>query len=115
MPAAFPTFAFLDVGGPEILMILLVALLLFGSQRLPDLARNLGKSMREFKKATSGLEEELRRAMETPPPPPQPRAPAIIPPAPQNPPHDAAPAPETAGSPGREDVGSAGPDDHLQP
>jgi sec-independent protein translocase protein TatA len=69
--------AFLDVGGPEILMILLVALLLFGSQRLPELARNLGKSIREFKKATSGLEEELRRAIETPPPAPQPRKTAI--------------------------------------
>jgi sec-independent protein translocase protein TatA len=70
-----PTLAFLDVGGPEILMILLVALLLFGSQRLPELARNLGKSIREFKKATSGLEEELKRAIEAPPPPARPRPP----------------------------------------
>jgi TatA/E family protein of Tat protein translocase len=71
-----PTLAIFDVGGPEVLMILLVALLLFGSQRLPELARNLGKSIREFKKATSGLEEELKRAIEAPPPPPRPRPPA---------------------------------------
>ena len=47
---------------------MVITLLLFGSERLPDLARSMGKSIREFKKATSGLEEELRRALETPPP-----------------------------------------------
>lgn len=65
--------AFLDIGGTEIMMVMLVMLLLFGSRRLPELARNLGKSMREIRKATSGLEEELRRALEAPPPPPPPR------------------------------------------
>jgi sec-independent protein translocase protein TatA len=65
-----PTFAILDIGSTEILVIMLVVLLLFGSKRMPDLARSLGKSLREFKKATSGLEAELKRAMEAPPPPP---------------------------------------------
>ena len=72
----FPSLAILDVGGTEIMMIMLVTLLLFGSKRMPDLARSLGKSIREFKKAASSLEEELKRALETPPPPPQPRRPA---------------------------------------
>ena len=72
----FPSLAILDVGGTEILMIMLVILLLFGSKRMPDLARSLGKSIREFKKAASSLEEELKRALETPPPPPQPHRPA---------------------------------------
>jgi sec-independent protein translocase protein TatA len=72
----FPSLAILDVGGTEILMIMLVILLLFGSKRMPDLARSLGKSIREFKKAASSLEEELKRAMEVPPPPPQPHRPA---------------------------------------
>ncbi|MBU0715373.1 MAG: twin-arginine translocase TatA/TatE family subunit [Verrucomicrobia bacterium] len=40
----------MNVGWPEILLILLVVLLLFGAKRLPDLARSLGKSLREFKK-----------------------------------------------------------------
>lgn len=40
----------MNIGWPEILLILLVVLLLFGAKRLPDLARSLGKSLREFKK-----------------------------------------------------------------
>ena len=89
--------AILDVGGPEVLLILLVALLLFGSQRMPDLARSLGKSIREFKKATSGLEEELKRAMEAPPP--SSRQPAA-PPAPARPPGDGPHAPAAEPPPG---------------
>jgi sec-independent protein translocase protein TatA len=76
MFALLPSLAFLDVGGTEILMIMLVTLLLFGSKRMPDLARSLGKSIREFKKAASSLEEELKRAIEAPPPPRQPLRPA---------------------------------------
>ena len=40
----------MNIGWPEILLILLIVLLLFGAKRLPDLARSLGKSLREFKK-----------------------------------------------------------------
>ena len=75
MPALPAPLAILDVGGTEILIIMLVALLLFGSERRPGLARSLGKSIREFKKATAGLEEELRRAMEEPTTPPASRHP----------------------------------------
>jgi sec-independent protein translocase protein TatA len=76
MPATSSIFALLDVGGTEVLLIMLVVLLLFGSKRMPELARGLGKSIREFKKATSGLEEELKRAIELPPEPSHPRQPA---------------------------------------
>ncbi len=48
-----------SVGMPELIIIFLVVLLLFGSKRLPELARGLGKGIREFKKATSGLRDEL--------------------------------------------------------
>lgn len=101
MFASLPSLAFLDVGGTELMMIMLVILLLFGSKRMPDLARGIGKSIREFKKATSGLEEELKRAIETPPAPPQPRKPAAppgMPPppinVPQNPPGETPQPPE---------------------
>jgi len=43
------------LGGQELLIILLIVLLLFGSSKLPELARSLGKARKEFKK---GLEEE---------------------------------------------------------
>lgn len=62
------SLAFIEgLGGPEMLMIMFIVLLLFGANRLPELARGIGKSMREFKKAASGVEEEVRRAMEEEP------------------------------------------------
>ena len=56
-----------DIGGPELLLVLFIFLLLFGADKLPGLAKGFGKAMREFKKASSGVEEEIRRAMEEPP------------------------------------------------
>lgn len=47
------------IGMQELIIIFLVVLLLFGSKRLPDLARGLGKAMREFKKATNELKDEF--------------------------------------------------------
>jgi sec-independent protein translocase protein TatA len=91
MLSLLPEFAILDIGGTEILIIMVITLLLFGSERLPGLARSMGKSVREFKKATSGLEEELRRALETPPPPNRPVAKMPPPPVPQKPEPPAAP------------------------
>ncbi|MBC7367255.1 MAG: twin-arginine translocase TatA/TatE family subunit [Undibacterium sp.] len=72
--------AFIEgVGGPEMMLILIIVLVLFGGKKLPELARGLGKSVKEFKKAASGVEEEFKRAMteeETKKPS------AILPPAP---------------------------------
>jgi sec-independent protein translocase protein TatA len=47
------------MGGSEILLILLVALLLFGSDKIPDIARMLGKGLREFHKATDDIKKEI--------------------------------------------------------
>ncbi len=68
-----------DIGGAELLLIFILVLVLFGGKRLPEFARGLGKSIREFKKATSGVEEELRRVMEEPPPPPRKKSQAALP------------------------------------
>ena len=46
-------------GGMEILIILFILLLLFGAKRLPELSRNLGKSLGEFKKGREDLEREI--------------------------------------------------------
>lgn len=48
------------IGPGELLIVLLVILLLFGAKRLPELARGMGKGIREFKKATSDIEEEMK-------------------------------------------------------
>ncbi len=69
----FPLAFVEGIGGPELLLIMFIVLLLFGANRLPDLARGMGRAVREFKKATSSVEQEVRRAMEEPPPPPAPR------------------------------------------
>ena len=47
------------IGMQEILVILLVVLILFGGKKIPELMKGLGKGMREYKKAVSGIEEEL--------------------------------------------------------
>ena len=48
--------------GPEWIIILVVVLLLFGAKKLPQLARGVGKSMGEFKKARDEFENEVKRA-----------------------------------------------------
>jgi sec-independent protein translocase protein TatA len=52
------------VGTTELLIIFFVILLLFGAKKLPELARGMGKSIREFKKATNEIEEDIRSAMD---------------------------------------------------
>jgi sec-independent protein translocase protein TatA len=53
-----------DLGKPEILILLVVILVLFGAKRLPGAARSLGQSMRIFKAETKGLREDA--PVETP-------------------------------------------------
>lgn len=48
-----------SIGLPEILLIFLVVLLIFGAKRIPEIARGLGKGIREFKDATNDIKREL--------------------------------------------------------
>ena len=50
------------LGGPEIILILCVLILLFGAKKLPELARGIGKSMNEFKKASKENDAEAPEA-----------------------------------------------------
>lgn len=52
---------FLNIGTPELMFILLVALLLFGGNKLPELARGLGKGIREFQDASENVKREIHR------------------------------------------------------
>ncbi len=55
----------LGIGMPEILIILVVALIVIGPKRLPELAKHLGKGLAEFKKAADDLQESVRVDLET--------------------------------------------------
>ncbi|MEY3394737.1 MAG: hypothetical protein RL346_973 [Verrucomicrobiota bacterium] len=50
------------IGGPEMIWIFIIVLLLFGAKKLPELARGVGKSMGEFKKARQDFEREITLA-----------------------------------------------------
>ncbi len=50
---------FLNIGGQEIIVILLIVLVLFGGRKIPELMRGLGKGVREYKKVVNGVEEEI--------------------------------------------------------
>jgi sec-independent protein translocase protein TatA len=58
------SFMFGSIGMPELIIIFVIALIIFGPRKLPELGRSLGKSLAEFKKASnelkSTLEEEIR-------------------------------------------------------
>jgi sec-independent protein translocase protein TatA len=49
-----------SIGMPELLIILLVILVLFGAKKIPDLAQGLGKGIKEFKKAVKDVEEDIK-------------------------------------------------------
>jgi sec-independent protein translocase protein TatA len=51
----------LNMGGGEIALIMVAILLLFGGKKLPELARGLGKGIREFKDASEGVKREIHR------------------------------------------------------
>ncbi|MFC4452955.1 twin-arginine translocase TatA/TatE family subunit [Deinococcus sonorensis] len=56
-----------NLGFPEIMIILVVALLIFGPKKLPELGKSLGNGIREFRKGTQGLKDELEGSVrETP-------------------------------------------------
>jgi sec-independent protein translocase protein TatA len=61
---------------PEIILILVLALILFGAKKLPDLAKGLGHGIKEFRKASREVSDELNNAMnvDSSPPPSPPRS-----------------------------------------
>lgn len=55
-------FALFDMGGGQIVLILALILIFFGARRIPELAKGLGQGIKEFKKATREVTDELHNA-----------------------------------------------------
>lgn len=81
-----------DIGGSELMLIMVVILIFFGANKIPELARGLGKGIREFKDASTEIRREFEQAGQPGPPPynqpanpnyaPQNQYPASLPAAP---------------------------------
>jgi len=54
-----------SIGGTELLLILVIALLVFGPRKLPDLGRTVGKAMAEFRRASNDFKSTLEREIRT--------------------------------------------------
>ncbi|GGS04696.1 twin-arginine translocase TatA/TatE family subunit [Deinococcus sedimenti] len=61
-----------NIGPAELLVILLVALVVFGPRKLPELGKSLGAGLREFRRSTQGLKEDFEGSMRDTPPGPAP-------------------------------------------
>ena len=55
-------FAAFGLGGMEVVLILAVVLILFGAKKIPELAKGLGSGIKEFKKATKEVTDEIQNA-----------------------------------------------------
>lgn len=55
---------FLFISGPEIIIIILVIVMLFGAKKIPELAKGLGQGINEFKKATDDIKNEIKSESE---------------------------------------------------
>jgi sec-independent protein translocase protein TatA len=53
---------FLNLGGGEFFVIILIAVLMFGGKGIPTIAKTLGKGMRDFRDAANGIQREIERA-----------------------------------------------------
>ena len=73
-----PLASLMNLAGPDLFIVLLIVLVLFGAKRLPELARGLGQAMNEFHKAKQDFSDELQRSGTTLEVRPQP-APAAVP------------------------------------
>ena len=59
------------IGTTELIIIMFIILLIFGAKKLPELAQGLGKGIREFKKASTEIQDEFKASPEPEPTPPK--------------------------------------------
>lgn len=53
----------MNLGMPEIIVIAIAVLILFGAKKIPEFAQGLGKGIREFKRAMNGAEDEIKKGL----------------------------------------------------
>jgi sec-independent protein translocase protein TatA len=53
---------FENIGGTELLVILFIVFIFFGPKKLPEIGRNLGKALREFKTAMRGIQDDIEKS-----------------------------------------------------
>jgi sec-independent protein translocase protein TatA len=66
-----PIFAWLN--GWEVVAILAIVVIVFGAKKLPELARGLGQGIKEFRKSSREIQDEIQQAIDVDAPPPPPR------------------------------------------
>lgn len=71
--------SFANLGGPDLIIILLIVLVLFGAKKLPELAKGMGQAVKEFQKAKDEFGDELHNAGKTPAQPDVRQADATVP------------------------------------
>jgi sec-independent protein translocase protein TatA len=64
------------LSGPELMVVLVVILVLFGAKKIPEFAKGLGQGIKEFKKASREVTDEIQNSMNEQPAPPAARPPA---------------------------------------
>ncbi|MDH4372928.1 MAG: twin-arginine translocase TatA/TatE family subunit [Verrucomicrobiota bacterium] len=69
------------IGGTEIMWIAIVVLVLFGAKKVPELMKGVGTGIREFKKASKDVQDEVQRVMDEPERPASPTTPPVRPPS----------------------------------
>lgn len=60
----FTQFALLDLGTPQLLLILAIVLILFGAKKLPELSKSIGESARELRKGLNGDDKDKKKSDE---------------------------------------------------
>src|SRR5215467_11457108 len=96
--------SFMNLAGPDLIIILLIILVLFGAKKLPELARGMGQAVKEFQKAKDEFSDELNKAGKSDPTPAQPnvqQAQSTVPRA-TTPPPATQPDPNQAINPGQQ-------------
>ncbi|MFQ5829888.1 MAG: twin-arginine translocase TatA/TatE family subunit [Candidatus Methylomirabilia bacterium] len=84
----------LDIGLQELILIFLIALMVFGPKRLPELGRALGRAMREFRRASDEFRSTIETNLELNEPDPVSASPSLEPSTPDPPPAPVEPVPE---------------------